>query len=367
MPDATTTNRGYPYPNGKDFIPNGPAEMEAIVNALDEENRGEIDYLQAGVTLSTDWNFTAALESTSECKLESLAAIGLVRSVTTAAKIKALKPASLPGNGKYMTVGFELTPSTSDGPAMASVVAGVEEGTLKAAEEHVPATTAGKLRIRNIVVLNTAGVYSIAAQTDVRPWCTGGTTARTKEEGRISGAWEPGDLKLSAATNLPAGWLKCEGQEISRTTYAALFAAIGTGSGEGNKTTTFNVPDFRGRIPMGAGTGTGGEEAEAFPNRTLGQKVGALLHKLTVGQLAKHGHVIADPGHRHRVNEGAGTGFIFLEPSAGPSGFGPGSQEFSDVAEDNPAKTDITLEESGLGEAHNIVQPSTVCNVWIKT
>jgi hypothetical protein len=112
MPDATTTNRGYPYPNGKDFIPNGPAEMEAIVNALDEENRGEIDHLQAGVTLSTDWSFAAAMESTSECKLESVAttggvcwlpltAIGLVRSFTTAAKIQKLKPSSLPGTGKY--------------------------------------------------------------------------------------------------------------------------------------------------------------------------------------------------------------------------------------------------------------------------
>jgi hypothetical protein len=196
MADATTTNRGYAYPNGKDLIPNGPAEIEALANDLDAENRGEIDYLQAGVTLSTDWSFTAAMESISECKLESvtmtggicwlpLAAIGLVRSVTTAFKIQNLKPPSLPSTGKYMTVGFELTPSTSGDAATVSIVSGVEETTQKVAEEHVPATTAGKVRIRNIVVLNTAGVYSIVAQADVRPWCTGGTFAETKEEGKI--------------------------------------------------------------------------------------------------------------------------------------------------------------------------------------
>jgi microcystin-dependent protein len=361
MPDATTTNRGYPYPNGKDFIPNGPAEMEAIVNALDEENRGEIDHLQAGVTLSTDWSFAAAMESTSECKLESVAttggvcwlpltAIGLVRSFTTAAKIQKLKPSSLPGTGKYMTVGFELTPSISGGAATVSVVSGTEEATQKSAEEHVPATTAGNVRIRNIVILNTAGVYSIVSQADVRPWCTGGNVTRTKEEGRISGAWEPGDLKLTAASNLPSGWLKCEGQEVSRTAYAALFAAIGTGSGVGNGTTTFNVPDYRGRVPMGAGTGTGGEESEVFPGRTLGQKVGALLHKLTTTQLAKHGHSLTDPGHKHRPTENAEQAFIYLSGS-GPSQFAAGG----------------TLGESGSGEAHNIVQPATVCNVWIKT
>jgi microcystin-dependent protein len=174
-------------------------------------------------------------------------------------------------------------------------------------------------------------------------------------------------LKLTAASNLPSGWLKCEGQEVSRTAYAALFAAIGTGSGVGNGTTTFNVPDYRGRVPMGAGTGTGGEESEVFPGRTLGQKVGALLHKLTTTQLAKHGHSLTDPGHKHRPTENAEQAFIYLSGS-GPSQFAAGgTQTFLDTVETTTNKTGITLGESGSGEAHNIVQPATVCNVWIKT
>src|SRR3990167_8065526 len=54
----------------------------------------------------------------------------------------------------------------------------------------------------------------------------------------------------------PSGWLLCDGSAVSRTTYAALFAVIGTTYGAGNGSTTFNVPDLRGRIAVGSGTGT---------------------------------------------------------------------------------------------------------------
>ena len=55
----------------------------------------------------------------------------------------------------------------------------------------------------------------------------------------------------------PAGFLKCDGQAVSRSTYADLFALIGSAYGDGDHSTTFNVPDFRGRSPIGIGTGSG--------------------------------------------------------------------------------------------------------------
>jgi microcystin-dependent protein len=60
-----------------------------------------------------------------------------------------------------------------------------------------------------------------------------------------------------AGSSLPAtGWLECDGTAVSRTTYADLFTAISTTWGVGNGTTTFNVPDFRDKVPIGSGTGT---------------------------------------------------------------------------------------------------------------
>lgn len=59
-----------------------------------------------------------------------------------------------------------------------------------------------------------------------------------------------------AGSSIPTGWLECDGSAVSRTTYAALFTAISTTWGSGDGSTTFNVPDMRGRVPIGAGTGT---------------------------------------------------------------------------------------------------------------
>lgn len=67
----------------------------------------------------------------------------------------------------------------------------------------------------------------------------------------------PGILAMHAATTPPAGWLKCNGQAVSRTTFAPLFAVIGTTWGAGDAVTTFNVPDFRGEFVRGHDDGRG--------------------------------------------------------------------------------------------------------------
>ncbi len=59
-----------------------------------------------------------------------------------------------------------------------------------------------------------------------------------------------------AGSSVPTGWLECDGSAVSRTTYAALFTAISTTWGAGDGSTTFNLPDFRGRARIGRGTGT---------------------------------------------------------------------------------------------------------------
>ncbi|HET8871838.1 MAG TPA: phage tail protein [Aquabacterium sp.] len=67
---------------------------------------------------------------------------------------------------------------------------------------------------------------------------------------------QPGDLKPTAASAAPSGWLLCDGSAVSRTTYAALFAAVGTTFGAGDGSTTFNLPNGAGRGFIGAGTPT---------------------------------------------------------------------------------------------------------------
>jgi microcystin-dependent protein len=89
-----------------------------------------------------------------------------------------------------------------------------------------------------------------------------------------------GPLPWLGAT-APAGWLLCDGSAVSRTTYAALFAEIGTTCGPGDGSTTFNLPDMRGRVPVGKNTGT---------FLTLGQQGGEEAHALTSGEMPPHTH-----------------------------------------------------------------------------
>lgn len=65
-----------------------------------------------------------------------------------------------------------------------------------------------------------------------------------------------------AGSTAPAGWLECDGSEVSRATYPHLFRAIGTSWGAGDGSTTFNLPDYRGKVRVGQGTGTVTEDGE---------------------------------------------------------------------------------------------------------
>lgn len=67
----------------------------------------------------------------------------------------------------------------------------------------------------------------------------------------VSSALPAGMVTPFAGSTAPSGWLLCDGSAVSRTTYAALFAAIGTTYGTGNGSTTFNLPDLRGRVAAG--------------------------------------------------------------------------------------------------------------------
>jgi len=81
-------------------------------------------------------------------------------------------------------------------------------------------------------------------------------------------------LPFSGST-VPAGWLLCYGQTASRTTYADLFAVIGTQYGAGNGSTTFNIPDLRGRVAAGRDN-MGGTAANNLTEAFFGTPTNAL-------------------------------------------------------------------------------------------
>jgi len=169
-----------------------------------------------------------------------------------------------------------------------------------------------------------------------------------------------GMLALFAFAVPPAGWLACDGSAVSRSTYADLFTAIGTVFGDGDVTSTFNLPDFRGRVPGGLGTGTG------LTDRALADQVGEEGHILTVTELAEHSHGVSDSGHAHNTVDSNNfasvqSGYESPQSSAGLAPADSGSNETSS------AGTRVIVNTAGSGGAHNTMQPTLFCAFFIKT
>jgi microcystin-dependent protein len=159
-----------------------------------------------------------------------------------------------------------------------------------------------------------------------------------------------------AGATAPTGWLMCYGQVVSRSTYGALFTAVGTTYGSGDGSTTFNLPDLRGRGVFGVDS-MGGSAAGRVTSGNSGITGTALGAAGGDERLHQHNHAITDPGHTHTV-----THAIAVQGSGGGSGWlnGTGATVTS-----NSATTDITLADAGSGGSQNM-PPALMLNYIIK-
>lgn len=193
------------------------------------------------------------------------------------------------------------------------------------------------------------------------------------------GALVPAGVILPyAGASAPTGYLLCYGQAVSRSTYATLFTAIGTAYGIGDGTTTFNVPDLRGRIPAGKDD-MGGSAASRLTSTTmtpdgvtLAAVGGTQTHTLTAGESAvlTYTSTPTDPGHLHDGLRNSGVATDSRQSTdygAGAGGamrFGGGGNQISTVS----ATTGITVATTSNagGGAHLNVQPTIITNFIIK-
>jgi len=143
-----------------------------------------------------------------------------------------------------------------------------------------------------------------------------------------------GSVLPYAGSTIPTYFLECDGSAVSRTTYASLFTAIGTTWGTGDGSTTFNLPDFRGRTLLGAGTGSG------LTARTLGGTGGAETVTLAASEIPAHKHQVKSPNGSTMYKTGGGAANNVL--SVASVGIGAAYE-----TEDN----------SGGGSAHANMQP----------
>ena len=148
----------------------------------------------------------------------------------------------------------------------------------------------------------------------------------------ISRALVPtGTVLAFAGSSAPSGFLLCDGRAVSRTTYTSLFSVIGTTYGSGDGSTTFNLPDMRGRVAVGS-------------DANLGAAAGVQSVSLTAAQNGPHNHTtLIDYKNLMGTQEGSNSFQVRQEPAGA-----------------------VTTGSSGNGAAHENRQPSLYLNQIIK-
>lgn len=219
---------------------------------------------------------------------------------------------------------------------------------------------------------------------------SGIASTQLPEQGRRQ--WDPGDLLVTARGTLKPGFLWCDGSLLVRADNQALFDAIGTAYNTGGEAAThFRIPDYRGRVPVGADNmGSGAAGRLPNTNRAIGQSHGTEQHALTAAQtpLKSHTHsgvtgienqsLVHSHGTgggsfmRHRagdvsgvLNPGTSTAFVSLigvgsDPITNTAN-GGGPNHTHNITTGNPSVAEAN------GSAHPNIQPGQVCHVQIKT
>jgi microcystin-dependent protein len=187
---------------------------------------------------------------------------------------------SLPRDGQAGMTGQLLAISgTQTEPGMA-FTADPNTGFRRPAGDSIAAVCGGT----DIVTFDSTGASSSIAPT------TGSNLAnKTYVDARAP----TGEVKMWPTNTAPTGYLECDGAAVSRTTYAALFAVIGTAWGTGDGSTTFNVPELRGEFIRGWDHGRGVDTGRAFASAQT-------------EMIGPHTHPITDPGHLH-AERGSGS------------------------------------------------------------
>ncbi len=137
----------------------------------------------------------------------------------------------------------------------------------------------------------------------------------------------------------PYGWMLCSGQTLNISTYSALYSLIGTTFG-GNGTSTFNLPDLRGRVVIGIGQGTG------LSNYNLGNAGGVETVTLTANQIPSHSHTV---GTLSSVGNSDSPGGNFIAKNS------EGIEQFGSSV--NTSLGSSAIGNTGGGQSHSNMQP----------
>ena len=198
-----------------------------------------------------------------------------------------------------------------------------------------------------------------------------------------------GAIQMYGGATAPTGWLLCDGSAVSRTTYSKLFEVLGTAYGEGDGSTTFNVPNFSGRFPIGSAITTpqtntascgfnGGNQPYDYASTdglgwfSLGEYGGEAKHTLTTAEMPSHTHSASSEwkslsGTFRDLSWGGGSSGIVTSGSNNLDRTASSGSKFGAVTRTVNASHShtITVNSTGSGGAHNQMPPFISVNYII--
>lgn len=301
MPE--TPHFKWPYPLGSDDV-DVPEDLDAAIQAIEDTLIG-FDIHELG---------TAGAEDKAKLLVVDEAGLAQWKAMSGDATIDQAGAVTI-GNLKVTTAKIAEKAVTSAKLAALSVL-----------EEHLGAGSVAPDKIKAFAVEE--GKIKDKA-----------VTLRKLAEEVIRFLVPTGAILASGLTAAPSGWLLCQGAAVSRTEYKTLFEAIGTAYGAGDGSTTFNVPNLQGRVPVGSGG------LAASPS-ALGNVGGEEYHQLTINELPAHTHTeVAWGGFTYWINRG----LAYADNAALD---GPGFPQASGSV--------------GANWGHNTMQPYQIVNYIIK-
>lgn len=149
-----------------------------------------------------------------------------------------------------------------------------------------------------------------------------------------------GVITAYAGDTAPSGWLLCDGSAVSRTTYANLFSVLGTKCGAGDGSTTFNLPNIKGRSLVGV-------DPDDTDFNVVGKTGGEKAHTLTINEMPSHNHSTVYISSFEGGVANTRTGYGYNEVALNKSSYGN------------------SVANTGGGQAHNNLSPYAAVNFII--
>lgn len=159
-----------------------------------------------------------------------------------------------------------------------------------------------------------------------------------------------GDIKLIPYLVPPSGWLECNGQAVLRASYPDLFALIGESFGAGDGTTTFNLPNFKGRVPVH-------RDSAQTEFDTLGETGGAKTHTLTINEIPSHSHFVMNTDVNGGTGGAAHANRAVVNNPTGDRNY--------DIGGNNTTPNVFSSSNTGSGQSHSNLQPYQVAGLYI--